>query len=143
MIAVSGDETLRSTLSSTPTAAVATRSFTHRDACNLYEDTFAGTFYLPQSQPRKIQHAHSNTLASSTRGGLDVYMRESAYPHYSCFNELDEEVAFDAKLGFSLEKTLLDEEESMGDEGFFETVQRGDGSDSVNLVRNHKTSSCG
>lgn len=111
---------------------------------SLYQDAFRDTFQpQPRPPPRKIKHNHSHTLASSTRGGLDLYTRESdfqlggnALPHYSCFNELDEDISFDARLAFSLEESLeaqAAEDKSFTDEGFFE-AKGGRDDKSFNLV---------
>lgn len=99
---------------------------------SIYQDTFRDTFQTTPIRPQRYRHKHSHTLASSTHGGLDIYTRESkAFPYrnsfarVSCLEQVDEELAFDARLAFALEESLDAERNYFGhngdddDEGFF------------------------
>lgn len=106
----------------------------------LFQDTFQDTFQSTPHQSQRYRHNHSQTVASSTNGGLDLYTREynpsshiKPNVHYSCFDDLDAEMTFDARLAFSLEESLDPDRASFSDEGFFDGPLEGNKS-AINLV---------
>lgn len=93
----------------------------------VYQDVLRDAFQPSMSTPQRFAHNYSKTMASSTYGGLDLYTHDSvkaidrkSEALLSCFDQLDDDLAFDARLAFSLEKSLEAECDSVCDEGFFE-----------------------
>lgn len=77
----------------------------------------------------KLQTNACRTQASSTLGGLDVYLRGSLmgrahhkHRYYSCLENLDSDFQFDPRTSFA--KMWMDTESEI-DEGFFETARPG------------------
>lgn len=99
----------------------------------VYQDVFKDTFQTTLKPSQRFHHKHSHTIASSTLGGLDLYTRDSVLVadhksvgqirHFSCLDQLDDDLAFDARLAFSLEDSLVAERDTTRDEGFFEVEQ--------------------
>jgi hypothetical protein len=93
----------------------------------FYHDALMATFDHPLQTPQRFHHNHSRTIASSTLGGLDLYTHDSnlatdrmSIGHFSCLDQFDNDLAFDAQLAFALEQTLAAKHDSFSDEGFFE-----------------------
>ncbi|KAH7925057.1 hypothetical protein BV22DRAFT_464685 [Leucogyrophana mollusca] len=90
-----------------------------------FQDAFKAFLHrVPRNSKQFSQHKHSNTLASSTLGGLDVYLRDPAVPmkrktphHYSCFDRLDVEPSFKAGSTFG---RVPNESRRVVDEGYCE-----------------------
>ncbi|KAG0697432.1 hypothetical protein DFH29DRAFT_151114 [Suillus ampliporus] len=84
------------------------------------QDTFKA--FLHRVPRNSKFYKHSNTAASSTLDGLDIYSRDPIVRpsrQYSCFDKLDEALSFKAQAAFadiSLESDLV------SDEGFFEEM---------------------
>ena len=95
----------------------------------VYQDVLKDTFQTTLKPPQRFHHKHSHTTASSTRGGLDLYTRDSVLVadqksirqirHFSCLDQLDDDLAFDARLAFSLEELLETERDTITDEVFY------------------------
>jgi hypothetical protein len=127
-----------------PTHAVDSLEEAHDDCrtstFKIYQDVLKDTFRPTLNAPQRFRHNYSKTLASSTHGGLDLYTRDSVLVKdrqsigpISCLNQLDNDLAFDARLAFSLEQSLEAECDSVCDEGFFD---QGPGKDqTTHLVR--------
>ena len=106
----------------------------------IYQDVLKDTFRPTLNAPQRFRHNYSKTMASSTHGGLDLYTRDSVLVEdrksigpISCLNQLDNDLAFDARLAFSLEQSLDAECDSVYGERFFD---QGRGKDqTTHLVR--------
>lgn len=128
-----------------PTHAVDSLEEAHDDCrtstFKIYQDVLKDTFRPTLNAPQRFRHNYSKTLASSTHGGLDLYTRDSVLVKdrqsigpISCLNQLDNDLAFDARLAFSLEQSLEAECDSVCDEGFFD---QGSGKDQTTHLKSH------
>jgi len=113
----------------------------HTSTFAVYQDVLKDTFKPILNTPQRFRHNHSHTMASSTRGGFDLYTRDSVLPadqksivYFSCMDQLDDDLAFDARLAFTLEQSLEADLDSVSDEGFFE---QGQGQDQAFRLKSH------
>jgi len=88
----------------------------------FYQDVLKDSFQPTIKPPQRF-----HTMASSTLGGLDLYTHDSilaadrkSIGHFSCLDQLNDELGFDIRLVFSLEHSLEVEGHSITDEGFFD-----------------------
>ena len=102
----------------------------------FYHDALMATFDPPLQSAQRFHHNHSRTMASSTLGGLDLYTHDTnlatdrmSIGHFSCLDQFDRDLAFDARLAFALEQSLAQKHDSFSDEGFFEERRDDDDDD--------------
>lgn len=86
-----------------------------------FQDSFKAFLHrVPRNSKFHKQHKYySNTVASSTLDGLDVYSRDPIVRpsrRYPSFDKLD------AKLSFKAQAAFADESDLVSDEGFFENI---------------------
>ncbi|KAH7912749.1 hypothetical protein BJ138DRAFT_1147546 [Hygrophoropsis aurantiaca] len=93
-----------------------------------FQDAFKAFLHrIPRNSNYHTNHKHSNTIASSTLGGLDIYSREPATPlpmrrrspqRYPYFNRLDREPPLTPRSKFGVPKN--ESPCTVDDEGFYE-----------------------
>ncbi|KAG2342417.1 hypothetical protein BDR05DRAFT_361724 [Suillus weaverae] len=85
-----------------------------------FQDSFKAFLHrVPRSSKFYKQQKRSNTVASSTLDGLDIYSRDPIVRpsrRYPSFDKLDAELSFKAQADISLESDFV------SDEGFFENI---------------------